>query len=78
MPEMDQIVKAKKPQRHVLVIHKGKLFTLDAFDDNWNIRVREFTRKKPLNQTVRVELLPIDKHEIELFIEEMKAKSWET
>ena len=45
MSEMDQIVKAKKPQRHVLVIHKGKLFTLDAFDDNWNIRVGEFTRK---------------------------------
>ena len=77
MPEMDQIVKAKKPQRHVLVIHKGKLFTLDAFDDNWNIRVGVH-QKKPLNQTVRVELLPIDKHEIELFIEEMKAKSWET
>ena len=55
MPEMDQIVKAKKPQRHVLVIHKGKLFTLDAFDDNWNIRVGVH-QKKPLNQTVRVEL----------------------
>ena len=77
MPEMDQIVKAKKPQRHVLVIHKGKLFTLDAFDDNWNIRVGEFTRKASKSDSSSWTLL-IDKHEIELFIKEMKAKSWET
>ena len=37
MPGMDQIVKSE-PQRHVLVIHRGKLFAVDAFDEYWRIR----------------------------------------
>ena len=34
---MDRIVKSE-PQRHVLVIHRGKLFAVDAFDEYWSIR----------------------------------------
>ena len=34
---MDKIVKSK-PNRHVLVIHKGLLYKVDAFDEFWRIR----------------------------------------
>ena len=34
---MDQILKSK-PNRHVLVIHKGLLYKVDAFDEFWRIR----------------------------------------
>ena len=81
---MDQIFKASTPQRHVLVIHKGKLFRLDAFDENWNIRVRDLTpdfiypknhknqkvRSANFNQSINSKLNPV--------IKEMKVKSWET
>ena len=34
---MDKIVKST-PNRHVLVIHKGLMYTVDAFDEFWRIR----------------------------------------
>ena len=37
-PEIDEIKLASTPQRHLIVIHKGKVFTVDAFDSKWNVR----------------------------------------
>ena len=36
--EIDEIKSADIPQRHLVVIHKGKLFAVDAFDSVWNVR----------------------------------------
>ena len=37
-PDMDEIKLASAPQRHLVVLHKGKIFSVNAFDENWNVR----------------------------------------
>lgn len=37
-PEKDIIQKASNKRRYVIVLHKGRVYAVDAFDENWNVR----------------------------------------
>ena len=38
LPECDKIQKAKNLRRYVIILHKGGIYKVDAFDKHWNIR----------------------------------------
>ena len=37
-PGIDIIQKAKTKRRYVAILHRGRIYTVDAFDTNWNVR----------------------------------------